>query len=154
MRLSPKSVFFGIVAFGLPVAATIGWILGAPATQAPAAGRAIGGAGAGGIGAAPAERVSTSKPVAATGTASQPASPSSAPVLILPSSLPGSSAPVVPAPVASSSSAPPLLPPLTLPPPVPTPTEILPPGDPAPTSTTSAPTEASTVDAAGLAGTP
>ncbi len=49
MRLSPKFVFLGIIAFGLPIALTTGWALGVP--SAPP--RPIVPAGAGVIGTAP-----------------------------------------------------------------------------------------------------
>jgi hypothetical protein len=49
VRLSPKSIFLGIVALGLPLAVTAGWMLGGhqdpPSTPSPG--------GAGGIGTAP-----------------------------------------------------------------------------------------------------
>jgi hypothetical protein len=57
VRLSPKSVFLGIIAFGLPIALTTGWALGVP--SAPQ--RPVVPAGAGVIG--PAPSVVTSVPV-------------------------------------------------------------------------------------------
>ena len=58
MRLSPKHIFLGIVAFGLPIALTTGWALGVPTPD--------GGAGtpqgAAGIGAAPSAVASASCP--------------------------------------------------------------------------------------------
>ena len=50
MRLSPKSIFFGLVSLGLPIAVTVGWILGEPATSQTSAAATPGGAG--GIGGA------------------------------------------------------------------------------------------------------
>jgi hypothetical protein len=136
VRLSPKFVFSGIVALGLPFAVTMGWLLGTPAQNLPAA-SAPGGAG--GIGAAP-EQVVTSQPVTPARYSSQPPRPGTAP-----SSLPTtamSTAPLITAsPSASgypSSSSPPML----NMPPVPTPTEILnPPPSPSATPSESAPTE-------------
>jgi hypothetical protein len=44
VRLSPKSIFFGIVALGLPIVVTAGWILGAsePPSSSPRPGGATG----------------------------------------------------------------------------------------------------------------
>jgi hypothetical protein len=53
VRLSPKSIFLGIVALGLPLSVITGWALATPApVSAPAPG------GAGGIGSAPARGAS------------------------------------------------------------------------------------------------
>ncbi|WP_412753211.1 hypothetical protein [Krasilnikovia sp. M28-CT-15] len=50
MRLSPKSIFFGVLVLGLPFALAAGWVLGTPAAQpAPASAPA----GSGVLGAAP-----------------------------------------------------------------------------------------------------
>ena len=73
VRLSPKSVFIGLVALGLPISMAIGWTL-APQTRRPAAvdTPARGGLGAGGIGAAPG-RVARPDPVTAVEYSPQPA---------------------------------------------------------------------------------
>lgn len=126
MRLSPKSIFFGLVALGLPVAVTIGWQLATPATRSAAV-DAPGGAG--GIGDAPAR---PTRAVPAAASSSMPSkSPSVAPSVALSAAAPAfgapTTAPVTSAPTATPS-APPTeasrdpLPPLTQPP-VPTPTD-------------------------------
>jgi hypothetical protein len=61
VRLSPKSIFLGIVALGLPITVTIGWTFGDP----PAGPSVPAPDGAGGIGGAPAQ--GTSVPSAAGG---------------------------------------------------------------------------------------
>lgn len=61
-RLSPKPIFFAIVALGLPFAVTVGWNLAEPATTTTPPPPAAAPAGAGGIGTAP-PRVPTSTPV-------------------------------------------------------------------------------------------
>ena len=127
MRLSPKSIFFGLVALGLPVAVTIGWQLATPATRSAAV--EVPG-GAGGLGDAPARHA---RPA--------PAAASSSSVAPLPSVMPSISvSPVVSTPAGplvsthvtsgptGTATAPPTeasqdpLPPLTMPP-VPTPTD-------------------------------
>ncbi len=67
VRLSPKSLFLGIVAFGLPIAVTAGWTLGGEPVPpvAPAPG------GEGGIGTAPVHGTS----VPPVGDAWSPAAP-------------------------------------------------------------------------------
>ena len=57
MRLSPKSIFFGLIALGLPFAVTVGWALADPAVEVPPVAAAP--AGAGGFGSAPAPAAST-----------------------------------------------------------------------------------------------
>jgi hypothetical protein len=134
VRLSPKYVFSGIVAFGLPFAVTMGWLLGTPVEKPPVA-SAPGGAG--GIGAAP-ERVVTSQPVTPADYASQPPLPG-APVSPAPTT-PASTAPLITAGPSASGSPPSSPPPVLDMPPVPTPTEIFdPPPDPSATPSDSAP---------------
>lgn len=124
MRLSPKSIFFGLVAFGLPVA--VGWTLAGPPKRPSVTSLPT---GTGGIGAAPGR---TDPDEAVTDVRYQPrqnrnASPSAvasgAPLPSLPAA---STAPAVtpsaePAPTGSAVVDP--LPELTAPP-VPTPTEV------------------------------
>jgi hypothetical protein len=116
VRLTPKSIFIGLIVLGLPFAVALGWTLGSPDArfeQPPAAG-VPGGAGT--IGAAPGRgqsgapidqvRYAERRPAAQTST--MPSAPSSPP------------------PATTSPSADPLttlttLPPLLVPP-VPTPT--------------------------------
>lgn len=107
------------MAFGLPIAVTIGWTLATPARRPTLAGPP---GGAGGIGAAP-ERTVTAEPLSAVRYPSRPFRPPTSPaVSTSPTPAPsGPPAPTSPAPSPSSSAAS-LLPPLTLPP-VPTPTE-------------------------------
>lgn len=138
MRLSPKSIFFGLVALGLPVAVTIGWQLATPATRSAAI-DAPGGAG--GMGVAPARHFKPATPVVASSAAPvASATPSVIPSLAVSTPVgPLASGPLTAAP-ASTPSAPPTeasedpLPPLTMPP-VPTPTE---PDAPTPTTSASA----------------
>lgn len=115
MRLSPKYVFFGILALGLPFAVTVGWTLGTPVPAPTAVGAP---AGEGALGRAPARPTAT----AATGvdypsrtlrTSATAIPPSTAPVVLGPSS----------APAATVTVPQPSLPPLTDPP-VPTPTTV------------------------------
>jgi hypothetical protein len=136
VRLSPKYVFSGIVAFGLPFAVTMGWLLGTPVERPPVA-SAPGGAG--GIGAAP-ERVVTAQPVTPADYASQPPRPGApaSPAL----TTPATTAPSITASPAASGSPSSAPPPVLNMPPVPTPTEIFdPPPNPSPTPSESAPTE-------------
>jgi hypothetical protein len=125
VQLSPKSVFFGLLAFGLPIAVTIGWTLAAPARR-PSAASVPGGAG--GIGAAP-ERVETAEPVTAVRYSSGPYRPPAASAATSASPPPTtpptttSASPAAPPPAAPASGPATLVPPLILPP-VPTPTEI------------------------------
>ena len=60
MRLSPKSLFLGLVSLGLPFAVTVGWLLAGPANP-PHHPRAV-PKGAGTLGAAPVH-AATSEPV-------------------------------------------------------------------------------------------
>jgi hypothetical protein len=118
VRLTPKSIFFGLVALGLPFAVTVGWTLADRAVTAPPAVAAP--AGAGGIGSAPAPAASI-EPVTPVdyggrpprGTAVRPSVPASAPAALPSSSAPGG--------LPSLTLSP--LPPLTDPP-VPTPTTV------------------------------
>lgn len=122
MRLSPRSIFFSVVALGLPFAVTAGWAVGTPA---PAPAPATDPAGAGGIGAAPPKATST------TPTSSvvdwRPRTPK--PVATVQSALPSLSGESVAVP--APSGAPPSIivpsgsadPPLTVPP-APTPTFV------------------------------
>ncbi|MFC3380739.1 hypothetical protein [Couchioplanes azureus] len=127
MRLSPKSVFFGIVALGLPFSVALGWTLGTPDAAPPSA-TAPGGAG--GFGTAP---VQAASPASGAGTTWVPRAPQ--PVSVVESvapSAPTSVAPSSAVPSAAASGSP--GPTLTLPP-VPTPTAILqPPSSPVATS--------------------
>ncbi|WP_162181500.1 hypothetical protein [Actinoplanes friuliensis] len=146
MRLSPKPIFFGLVALGLPFAVTVGWTLGTPAPAPPAV-SAPGGAG--GIGIAPTK---AAKP--ATGTVVDWSPPATRPVAVE-SSLPPSAVPVTvlpsavtPSAVVSGSPSPTF----TLLPPVPTPTAVVTtPPSPSPTGpSTSAEPSTSGLSAARL----
>jgi hypothetical protein len=144
VRLSPKSIFFGIISLGLPFAVTVGWILGAPVVNPVAAASAP--VGAGGLGAAP-SRGSTSRPVTVVEFASHPAKPAASVSAVPPSVAPRSAPPSAKPVISVSTSVPPVL---TLPP-VPTPTEIVsPPDSPSATPSGSASPEASGVDGAQL----
>lgn len=127
VRLSPKSVFVGLVAVGLPVAVLIGWNLATPEKR-PAAVGVPGGEGA--LGTAPTSP--KQEPVAVRYTAQPhrppvPAASASAPgaITVAPSSSPiPTTVPPTPTPSPTPSTTPSDdLPPLTLPP-IPTPTEI------------------------------
>ena len=141
MRLSPNSIFICLVSLGLPIAVTVGWILGEPATTTPSAAANPGGAG--GIGAAP-DRDRGERPVNSVDYA--------APSAGIP--VPSASGIATVAPLPSTSAVPspalPTLPPLTDPP-VPTPTMVTSePPSPSPTPSTSPSADPSGIDAGGL----
>jgi hypothetical protein len=115
VRLSPKSIFFGIVALGLPFTVTVGWTLGTPAAV-PAAVSAPGGSGT--IGAAP-QRGVTSPVTAADYAAEPPRDTASTAASTAPVAVPSSTA--APADTVTVTLSP--LPTLTDPP-VPTPTLV------------------------------
>lgn len=138
MRLSPKHVFAGIIAFGLPIALTTGWALGVPAPHRP-----MSPTGAGGIGTAPS--AVSSVPVDGPPLSPRSAAPRPAPartgdavvvVVTSSASLPAESVPVgrppgtVRPPRPTGSFAPPPVPTPT----DPTPTPTAEPTDPAPTT--------------------
>jgi hypothetical protein len=122
VRLSPKSIFIGLVALGLPVSVAIGWIMATP-TRGPAAVSipGIGGlgtaAGNDAVGAAP-ERA-LPRPATTVKFSPQPARSAA---VLLPATAPSA------APTATTLPPVTELPTSTLPtldqPPVPTPTEI------------------------------
>lgn len=151
MRYSPRSIFFSVVALGLPFAVTVGWTIGTPAPAPPPV-SAPGGAG--GIGAAPA-RVTT--PATST-VLDAPARPPKPVAVAVQSALPA--LPRTTTPGAAPSGAPPSAavpstspePTLTLLPPVPTPTSILttPPSPSATVPSASAEPDASSLGAARL----
>jgi hypothetical protein len=68
VRLSPKSIFLGIVALGLPIVVTVGWVLGGHQASPPASAP---GGGAGTAVTAPVEGTS----IEAVGEAWSPAPP-------------------------------------------------------------------------------
>lgn len=132
MRFSPKSIFVGLVAIGLPIAVTVGWNLATPAKPPSATGASVDGAG--GLGTAP-ERASTSRPDTAVRYPARPAPSASSPITAEVSRPPlvtggAPTAPAAPPSATPSSPAPPVL---TLPP-VPTPTD---PGEPSESTSTS-----------------
>jgi hypothetical protein len=140
VRLSPKSIFFGLVALGLPVAVTIGWQLATPATRSAAV-DAPGGAG--GLGDAPVRHApkpaiapassSSVAPLPSVVASVSPAVAVSTPVgPVVTTGL--TSAPIGPPSAAPTEASQSPLPPLTMPP-VPTPTE---PDDPSPSASPSA----------------
>jgi hypothetical protein len=121
VRFSPRSIFFSVVALGLPFAVTVGWTLGTP-SPAPPPVSAPGGAG--GIGAAP-PRATTTATSSVVDWSPRPPKP-----VAVESSLPGlplatitSAAPSggVPSVIVPSGSPDPIL---TMPP-VPTPTSVV-----------------------------
>jgi hypothetical protein len=145
VRLSPKPVFLGLVALGLPFAVTVGWQLAGP--QRPPAPISA-PPGAGGIGAAP-THAAVSGPVTAVDWSS--AAPKS---VAATSAGPGAPPPSVavprPVPPSARTATRQTLPALTLPP-VPTPIEITsPPPSPSATPPSSAAPEPSGLDAARL----
>lgn len=99
MSLSPKSVFFSIVAFGLPIAVTTGWTLGdRPAAIAPAP------AGDGSIGTAPSNGVASwarraGQPAPAARTAGSATPPSA-------SAVPSATTPTGPSPAPADTGPP------------------------------------------------
>jgi hypothetical protein len=142
VRLSPKSVFLGVVALGLPFSVTVGWQLGHPdATPSPVSGPAGGGI----LGSAPA-RATTPEPVTVVDWSSPaPRTRTSAQRTTPPAS--SSPSPVQPSPGAASAGP---LPTLTVPP-VPTPTDVTnPPSSPSATPSASATPKPSGLNAARL----
>lgn len=128
MRLKPRSIFLGIVAFGLPMALTTGWTLGArqpfPAPVSERRAPAIGGIGSAPSGAVPAPLRSApgwSPPAPRTVAEIITSTP---PAVAVTSSR--SAAPIQPTPTRTSAKPP------FSPPPVPTPTPPSP--DPAESS--------------------
>jgi len=127
VRVSPKTIFFGLVALGLPVSVAVGWTLATPARKpahvgAPAGTGGLGaGAGSGGIGTAP--RRAGSQPLTEVQFSPRPPAPSAVvpPVATAPSAAPSPTAAAASS-AAVESSASPL--PTLIDPPVPTPTEI------------------------------
>jgi hypothetical protein len=132
-----------MVVLGLPFAVTVGWMLGAPVADPPAAAARV--SAAGGLGAAPTQGW-TSKPVTPVEFANRPARPWAGATSVAPPSVAAASPlPSTSAPVPGVSASP--LPSLTVPP-VPTPTEILiPPDSPSATPSSSATPKVPHVDA-------
>jgi hypothetical protein len=130
VRLTPKTIFFGILAVGLPFAVTVGWTLGTPVTSAAPRIDAPGGAGSLGTAPAPRGAAATAGPVAPVDYVAEPkqspAAASIAPRAITPATTATTGLPTL-------SLSP--LPPLTDPP-VPTPTDISEPPSPSPTPST------------------
>jgi hypothetical protein len=128
VQLSPKYVFFGIVALGLPLAVAVGWALGTPPTVPAEASVAPGAAAA--MGTAPQRTESTQSGEAGGSSSRQrPASDPSASPITLPPPVRTAPRPAATAPTATAvpRSAPPTL----TAPPVPTPTDVgLDPSDP------------------------
>ena len=122
MRLLPKHIFFGIVAFGLPVALTTGWALGVPT---PLHGPVV-PVGEGGLGAAP--DGSAPVPAVPSSTVRRPA-PARTPVAVVSTSAQAD---------RPTRTAPPRPTTTYEPPPVPTPTGAT--GTPSPDPTDSTPT--------------
>jgi hypothetical protein len=145
VRLSPKPVFLGLVALGLPFAVTVGWQFASPA---PAPAPISAPPGSGGIGAAP-KHAAASGPV--TPVDWSPAAPKPVAATAVSSGTPPPSV-AVPSPTQPSAGAAtrPARPALTLPP-VPTPIDITsPPPSPSATPSSSAAPEPSGLDAARL----
>jgi hypothetical protein len=134
VRVSPKTIFFGLVALGLPFAVTMGWTLARPDVTSPPS--AVAPAGAGGMGSAP-TRAATTEPATPVDLGSQP------PRVTSPAPSASAGAPVTrPSSSSATGGLPSLtlspLPPLTDPP-VPTPTTVTStPPSPSATSPTSA----------------
>ena len=129
MRITPKALFFGLLSLGLPIAVTIGWVLGATTTVTPPAAAPN---GTGVLGSAPprpddkpvnpVEYQQTERP-SGSRSASSTAPPSVRPRSPEPSVSPTASVPASPEPSPSeeaseepeSSTTPTLLPGLELP---------------------------------------
>ncbi|MEV6629872.1 hypothetical protein AB0M54_03855 [Actinoplanes sp. NPDC051470] len=139
MRLSPRSIFVGVIALGLPFALTVGWVLGGHhLTSTPPATAGPGGSGL--LGTAPARATDDSAPRWLPGryenrpAAPAPSSAASAPAaLALPVTPPSSGAETQAGPRGGPLTTLPTLPPLTDPP-VPTPTMVT--SEPPPPSAT------------------
>jgi hypothetical protein len=119
VRFSPRSIFFSVVALGLPFAVVVGWTLGTPAPAPPPV-SAPGGAG--GLGAAP-PRATTPATSSVIDWSPRPPEPVAAESSLLGAPV-ASTAPSgsVPSVIITSGSPDPTL---TLLPPVPTPTSII-----------------------------
>ncbi|MFC7528150.1 hypothetical protein [Actinoplanes sp. GCM10030250] len=129
MRLSPKSVFFGLVIVGLPFAVVAGWALGSPSTFPTSLGVAGDTDGTGGLGAAPLRTTSTpGSPVSHNdGYTARPPRATVAPTTTLPATVTPAgtvttTVTVIATVTATGTTSPP--PVLTMPP-VPTPTQII-----------------------------
>ncbi|BCY15189.1 hypothetical protein L3i22_102770 [Actinoplanes sp. L3-i22] len=147
MRLSPKSVFIGLVAIGLPFAVVVGWAMGTPVVRTDSALDSGGAGGSGGLGVAPGR----TRPATA-GYAGRPADAGPSPVVVVSST-------VITKTVTVAASAPPATvptsspPPILSMPPVPTPTQVTGPPDPTPTpSETLAPTASDAPSAGPISG--
>jgi len=137
VRLSPKSIFIGLVALGLPVAVTVGWQLATPATRSSALAEP---GGAGGLGKAPARP---------SGSTAPPPAPRTVPARLTSTVLPARPASASPPPGPPVATDPPRTPSVSpteasvdplatlTAPPVPTPTEFvtMPSPPPAPSAT-------------------
>ena len=124
MQLSPKSIFLGLVALGLPIAVAVGWTLATPARKpvevsAPAGTGGIGAGGSDGIGKAP-RRPGLSQPLTEVQLMPRPVASATLPPVTAPSGAPVPTSAAPSAVEASEVSLPPVL----NEPPVPTPTEI------------------------------
>jgi hypothetical protein len=128
VQLSPKSIFFGLVAFGLPIAVAVGWTSATPHRSVSEV--SLPG-GAGGIGAAPL-RAGTTTPVTARYSPSPDPSPTASPTPSGKVSPPTHrvSSPPSATPSAPSTSEPESAWPTLTQPPVPTPTDIVVTDDP------------------------
>jgi hypothetical protein len=141
--LSPKSVFIGVVAIGLPFAVVVGWAMGTPVVRTDSALSAGGAGGSDGLGLAPGR----TRPGTA-GYAGRPADAGPSPVVVVSSTVITKTVTVTasaPPPTASASSPPPIV----NMPPVPTPTQVTGPPDPTPTPSESLAPSASTAPSAG-----
>ncbi|WP_436525934.1 hypothetical protein [Actinoplanes sp. HUAS TT8] len=126
MRLSPKSVFIGVLAIGFPFAVVVGWALGTPVARTAAAPETGGAGGSDGLGVAPARTHTT------TGYTGHSPAGDPAPVVVISSTVITKTVtvPVTAPPATVPTSSPP---PILGMPPVPTPTQITGPPDPTPT---------------------
>ncbi|BCJ43147.1 hypothetical protein GCM10010168_01110 [Actinoplanes ianthinogenes] len=133
MFLSPKSVFIGVIAIGLPFAVVVGWALGTPKARPVATAETGGTGGSDALGVAPPRAKQTD------GHPARPADTApTSPVVVVASTVVTKTV-TVPAsapPVTAATSSPP--PDLSMPP-VPTPTQITGPPEPTPTPSESAP---------------
>jgi len=142
VRLTPKTIFFGILALGLPFAVTVGWTLATPATSPAPRIAAPGGSGSLGT-AAPAPRGDGAKagPVAPVDYVATP-QPSSSAAAVAVAVVPRAALPAVTATTGLPTLTISPLPPLTDPP-VPTPTGISEPPSPSPTESAAPSTDPS-----------
>ncbi|WIM96120.1 hypothetical protein ACTOB_008280 [Actinoplanes oblitus] len=142
MLLSPKSVFIGVLAVGLPFAVVVGWALGTPKAHSVASAEIGGTGGSDALGVAPphTRQSPDGHPARPAGGAPSSIVVVSSTVITQTVTVPASATPSA---AAATSSPPPIL----STPPVPTPTQITGPPEPTPTPSDSVPPSTDTTSA-------